>query len=66
MSHVSPVFTEYEHQVIRELAQHRVQPNPVQRLLESVGKPVAKLMNLGRRSPNRTVRSLSDHVHGWI
>jgi hypothetical protein len=23
-------------------------------------------MNLGRRSSNRTVRSLSDHVHGWI
>src|SRR5438093_1126137 len=33
MSHVSPVFTEYEQQVIRELALHRVQPNAVQRLL---------------------------------
>jgi hypothetical protein len=66
MSHVAPVFTEYEQQVIRELAIHRVQPNSVQRLLEGVGKPMAKLMNLGRNSQNRTVRGLSDHVHGWI
>jgi hypothetical protein len=45
---------------------HRVQPNAVQRLLEGVGKPVAKLMSMGRKSQNRTVRSLSDHIHGWI
>ena len=32
MNHVSPVFTEYEQQVIRELAVHRVQPNAVHRL----------------------------------
>jgi hypothetical protein len=66
MSHVSPVFTEYEQQVIREIAIHRVQPNAVQRLLEGVGKPMAKLMSFGRNSQNRTVRGLSDHVHGWI
>src|SRR6516162_3434159 len=66
MSHVSPVFTEYEQQVIRELAVHRVQPNAVQRLLEGVGKPVAKLMNFGRNSQSRAVRGLADHVHGWI
>jgi hypothetical protein len=66
MSHVSPVFTEYEQQVIRELAMHRVQPNAVHRLLEGVGKPMAKLMNIGRNSQNRALRGLSDHVHGWI
>jgi len=66
MSHVSPVFTEYEQQVIRELAVHRVQPNAVQRLLEGVGKPVAKLMNFGRNSQSRALRGLADHVHGWI
>ena len=66
MTHVSPVFTEYEQQVVRELAVHRVQPNAIHRLLESVGKPMVKLMNLGRTSQNRTVRSLSDHLHGWI
>lgn len=66
MSHVAPVFTEYEQQVIRELAIHRVQPNAVQRMLEGVGKPMAKLMNIGRNSQNRTLRGLSDHVHGWI
>src|SRR5580765_7549795 len=66
MSHVSPVFTEYEQHVIRDLAVHRVQPNAIQRLLEGVGKPVAKLMNFGRKSQNRALRGLSDHIHGWI
>src|SRR5215813_8189101 len=66
MSHVSPVFTEYEQQVIRELAQHRVQPNAVQRLLEGAGKPVSRLMSLGRNSQNKALRGLSEHVHGWI
>src|SRR3954451_6101049 len=66
MSHVAPVFTDYEQQVIRELAVHRVQPNAVHPLLEGVGKPVAKLMNFGRHSQNRALRGLSDHIHGWI
>jgi hypothetical protein len=66
MSHVSPVFTEYEQQVIRELASHRVHPNAVQRLLESVGKPMSKIMDLGRKSQNRALRGLASHIHGWI
>src|SRR5947209_16349268 len=66
MSHVSPVFTEYEQQVIRELAVHRVQPNAVHRVLESVGRPMSKLLNFGRASKSRTLRGLADHVHGWI
>jgi len=66
MSHVSPVFTEYEQHVIRELALHRVQPNAVHRLLEGAGKPVSRLMSLGRNSHNKTLRGLSQHVHGWI
>jgi hypothetical protein len=66
MSQVAPVFTEYEQHVIRELATHRVQPNAITRLLEGVGKPVAKLMNFGRKSPNRALRGLTDHIHGWI
>src|SRR5215468_10707699 len=66
MGQVSPVFTEYEQQVIRELAMHRVQPNAIQRLLENVGKPMVKLMNFGRTSQSRTVRGLSEHIHGWI
>jgi hypothetical protein len=66
MSHVAPVFTEYEQQVIRELAMHRVQPNAVQRVLDGVGKPVAKLMDMGRKSQNRALRGLSDRIHGWI
>src|SRR5215831_20423487 len=66
MTYVAPVFTEYEQQVIRELAVHRVQPNAVHRLLEGVGKPVSKLMNFGRNSQSRALRGISDHIHGWI
>ena len=66
MSHVAPVFTEYEQQVIRELAVHRVQPNAVQRLLEGVGRPMSKLLEIGRHSRSKTLRGLSDHIHGWI
>src|SRR5947207_14197824 len=66
MTHVAPVFTEYEQQVIRELAIHRVQPNAVQRVLESVGKPMTKLMAMGRKSNSPMLRGLADHVHGWI
>jgi hypothetical protein len=66
MTEVSPVFTEYEQQVIRELALHRVQPNAIHRLLEGAGRPVARLLRIGRDSNNKAVRSLSAHVHGWI
>src|SRR5438477_206411 len=66
MTEVSPVFTEYEQQVVRELAKHRVQPNAVHRVLESVGKPMAKIMSFGRNSQNRALRGLADHLHGWI
>jgi hypothetical protein len=66
MNHVAPVFTDYEQQVIRELAVHRVQPNAVQRVLESVGKPMARLMTMGRKSNSRALRGLADHIHGWI
>ena len=66
MNHVAPVFTDYEQQVIRELAVHRVQPNAVQRVLASVGKPMSKLMAMGRNSNNRALRGLADQIHGWI
>lgn len=66
MSHVAPIFTEYEQQVIRELAMHRVHPNAMQRLLDGVGRPVTKLMSFGRNSPSKTLRGLTAHVHGWI
>src|SRR5215471_6350341 len=66
MSHVAPLFTEYEQQVIRELALHRVQPNAVHRLLEGVGRPMSKLLELGRHSRSKALRGLADHVHGWI
>ncbi len=66
MTHVAPLFTEYEQQVLRELAVHRVQPNAVHRLLEGAGRPMSKLLNIGRNSKNRALRGLFEHVHGWI
>ena len=66
MSHVSPVFTEYEQRVIREIATHRVQPHAVQRILDTVGKPFAKLLQAGRDSKNRAVRGVSDRIQGWV
>ena len=66
MTYVSPVFTEYEQQVIREIAVHRVQPNAVHRFLETAGRPVARLLSLGRNSNNKALRGLAEHVHGWI
>ncbi len=66
MTHVAPVFTEYEQQVLRELALHRVQPNAIHRLLEGAGRPVSKLLNIGRNSKNRALRGVADHVQGWI
>ncbi|MBI4474515.1 MAG: hypothetical protein HY646_17730, partial [Acidobacteria bacterium] len=66
MPQVSPVFTEYERQVIREIAVHHVQPNAVQRLLETVGRPIGRLLRVGRDSESRALRGLSEQVHRWI
>ena len=35
MNLVKPVFTEYERQVLHEIALHRLQPNSVQRILDT-------------------------------
>src|SRR5207249_4560127 len=66
MSAVTLVFNEYEQEVIREIAMHRVQPNAVQRLLDTVGKPVGKLLRLARESKNPALRGISDRLHGWV
>jgi hypothetical protein len=66
MTRVQPLFTNYEQQVIREIAQHRVQPNAVHRLLEGAGRPVARLLRIGRQSNSKAVRGLMAHIHGWI
>src|SRR5262245_41906007 len=66
MSHVSPVFTDYEQKIIREIAVHKVQPHAVQRVLETVGKPFSKLLHAGRDSNSRAIRGLTERVHGWV
>src|SRR5688572_24498058 len=66
MGSVGPVFTEYEQQVIRELTTHRVQPNAVHRVLETVGRPVSRLLQYARESTNPTVRGLTGRVQGWV
>jgi hypothetical protein len=66
MSFASPVFTEYEQQVLHEIALQRVQPNAVQRLLETMGRPIGKLLKVSRESESRALRGFSQRVHGWI
>src|SRR5436853_7610247 len=66
MSHVAPVFTDYEQKIIHEIAAHRVQPHAVQRILDTVGKPFGKLLQAGRDSKNRAVRGMTDRIHGWV
>lgn len=66
MSHVSPVFTEYERQVIRDIAVHKVRPHAVQKILETVGKPFGKLLQAGRDSKNPALRGVTARIHGWV
>jgi hypothetical protein len=66
MSRVSPVFTEYEQRVLREIAVHKVQPNAVQRLLEGVGRPFGKLLQMTRDSNNRAIRGVAERIQGWV
>jgi hypothetical protein len=66
MSLAGPVFTEYERLVIHQIAAHRVQPNAVHRLLETVGRPVGKLFKLARESQNLALRGLSEKVGGLV
>ena len=66
MSRAGPVFTEYERLVIHEIAVHRVQPNAVHRLLETVGKPVGRIFKIARESQNPALRGLSDRVGGLV
>ncbi|OGL42983.1 MAG: hypothetical protein A2161_04670 [Candidatus Schekmanbacteria bacterium RBG_13_48_7] len=40
------MFTEYENKIIKEIAQHIIEPNPVQKVLSLAGKPVEKILNV--------------------
>lgn len=66
MSLAKPVFTEYEQTVIRQIAMHRVRPNLMQRMLAKAGKPVVKLLQMGRESNLPAIRGISDRVEGWV
>ena len=66
MTSVTPVFTEYERRVVREIALHQVQPNAVQRILETIGKPVGRLFQFARDSRNPALKGISDRVQGWV
>ncbi len=66
MSPANSVFTEYEQSIIRQIAVHRVRPNPVQRLLSKAGKPFVMLMKFGHDSGIPAVRVISDKVHVWV
>ena len=66
MSTISHVFSAYETEVIREIAQHRLRPTAVERLLEGIGRPFGWLIEAGRKSDNEMIRSLSGQVQGVI
>jgi len=66
MSAATSVFTEYEQYIIRQIAVHRVRPNPVQKLLSKAGRPFVALMKMGHDSGIPAVRSISDKVHVWV
>src|SRR5262245_35564452 len=66
MTQVSPLFTDYEQQVIREIAIHKVQPHGVQRVLDTVGRPFGRLLQAGRDSKNRALRTVTDRIQGWV
>jgi hypothetical protein len=66
MNLVKPVFTEYERQVLHEIALHRLQPNSIQRILDTLGKPVGKLFQFARESTNPTLKGINDRVQGWV
>lgn len=66
MTSVTPVFTEYERRIVHEIARHQVQPNAVQRILETIGKPVGKLFQFARDSQNPALKGISERVQGWI
>lgn len=66
MNLVKPVFTEYEREVLHEIALHRLQPNSIQRILDTLGKPVGKLFQFARESRNPAMRGINDRIQGWV
>src|SRR5436190_8207058 len=66
MNLVKPVFTEYERQVLHEIALHRLQPNSIQRILDTLGKPVGKLFQMARDSKVPALKGINDRVQGWV
>lgn len=66
MNLVKPVFTEYERQVLHEIASHRLQPNTIQRILDTLGKPVGKLFQMARDSKVPALKGINDRVQGWV
>jgi hypothetical protein len=66
MNLVKPVFTEYERQVLHEIALHHLQPHSMQRILDALGKPVVKLLQLARESRNPALRGINDRIQGWV
>lgn len=60
----SPTYamSPYERLVIEDMARHRMQPGPVSRALELVGKPVDKLQRWAASSDSAMVQKVHDSV----
>ena len=50
----------YERRVLRDIARHRVEPGPVRRVLEVMGKPVDKLVKWAGSSDSAMVPPASN------
>ncbi len=59
-------MTTYERLVVDDIARHQVQPGPVRRVLELVGKPVDKLARWAQTSDSAMVRRVHDSVVGGV
>jgi len=66
MNLVKPVFTEYERQVLHEIALHRLQPNSIQRILDTLGKPVGKLFQIARESKVPALKGINDRIQSLV
>jgi len=63
---MTPPFDDYDVQVIKEIAKHEVEPSFVQKALQSVGKPLDKLMGYVQSADNKYVKKALHKIDAAI
>ena len=66
-SSASPLSTlrPYDARVVGEIARHIALPNPLERILETVGNPLAAFLTAGRKSENRLIGWSVGKIERW-